>query len=41
MTDAQVDNLFKSVITVRMGIQGTAKFVTDATITGNMRFFGD
>jgi len=41
MTDAQVDNLFKSVITVRMGIQGTAKFVTDATITGNMRLFGD
>jgi hypothetical protein len=41
LTDNQVDDLFKSVITVRMSIQGTARFVTDANITGNMRLFGD
>lgn len=41
LTDSQVDDLFKSVITVRMSVQGSAKFVTDATITGNMRLFGD
>ena len=41
LTDSQVDDLFKSAITIRMGIQGSAKFVTDANITANMRFFGD
>ena len=41
LTDHQVDDLFKSVITVRMSVAGSAKFVTDATITGNMRLFGD
>lgn len=41
MTDAQVDNLFKSAITIRMNIDGTARFVTDANLTGNLRLFGD
>ena len=41
LTDSQVDDLFKSAITVRMSVQGSAKFVTDANITGNMRLFGD
>jgi hypothetical protein len=41
LTDAQVDDLFKSPITVRMSVSGFAKLVTDATITGNMRLFGD
>ena len=41
LTAAQVDALFKSVITVRMNVTGAAKLCTDATITGNMRLFGD
>jgi len=36
-----VDNLFNSAITIRMSISGTAQLTTDATITGNMRLFGD
>ncbi len=36
-----VDNLFKNPMTIRMDVTGTAKFVTDATITCNMRLFGD
>jgi hypothetical protein len=41
LTDAQVTDLFKSAITIRMNIEGSAKFVTDANITCNMRLFGD
>lgn len=41
LTDSQVDDLFKSAITVRMSVQGSARLVTDASITGNMRLFGD
>jgi hypothetical protein len=41
LTDSQVDDLFKSVITVRMSVSGSARLVTDASITGNMRLFGD
>ncbi len=36
-----VDDLFKNPMTVRMDVTGTAKFVTDAAITCNMRLFGD
>lgn len=36
-----VDDLFASAMTVRMNISGSAKFVTDASITGNLRLFGD
>jgi hypothetical protein len=38
---AIVDNLFKNPMTVRMSVTGAAKLCTDATITGNMRLFGD
>ena len=41
LTDAQVDALFKSSITLRMNVTGAAKLCTDAFIFGNMRFFGD
>jgi hypothetical protein len=41
LTESQVDDLFKSVITVRMSVTGSAKLCTDASITGNMRLFGD
>ena len=36
-----VDKLFKSAMTIHLNIQGSAKLVTDASITGNMRLFGD
>jgi hypothetical protein len=36
-----VDNLFASSMTIRMNITGTAKLVSFASITGNMRLFGD
>ena len=36
-----VDNLFAGPMTIRMSITGDAQLVTDATITGNMRLFGD
>jgi len=36
-----VDNLFHSSMNIRLNIRGTAKLVTDASITGNMRLFGD
>jgi hypothetical protein len=41
LTQAQVDDLFKSAMTIRLNIQGSAKLCTDATVTGNMRLFGD
>jgi hypothetical protein len=41
LTDAQVDNLFKSAITIRMNVTGAAKLCTDGSITANMRLFGD
>lgn len=41
LSPAVVDSLFQSAMTIRMNIQGSAKLVTDATITGNMRLFGD
>jgi len=33
--------LFAGPMTVRMDISGAAKLVTDASITVNMRLFGD
>jgi hypothetical protein len=36
-----VDDLFASAITVRMNVTGNAKLVTNASITCNMRLFGD
>ena len=41
LTAAQVDLLFKSAITVRMNVTGSAKLCTDASLTANMRLFGD
>ena len=41
LSPAIVDSLFHSPMNIRMNIRGTAKLVTDASITGNMRLFGD
>jgi hypothetical protein len=36
-----VNDLFNKPMTIRMDVTGTAQFVTDASITCNMRLFGD
>jgi hypothetical protein len=36
-----VDDLFKSSMTIKMNVIGSARLVTDASITCNMRLFGD
>lgn len=36
-----VDNLFKSAMTIRLNLVGNAKLVTGASVTTNMRLFGD
>jgi hypothetical protein len=41
LTPAAVDALFTGPMTVRLDISGSVKLVTDATITCNMRLFGD
>jgi hypothetical protein len=41
LSQSVVDSLFKNPMNIRMNIRRTAKLVTDATITGNMRLFGD
>jgi len=41
LSPATVDALFAGPMTVRMDIFGAAKLVTDASITVNMRLFGD
>ena len=41
LTPAAVDALFTGPMTVRLDISGAAKMVTDASITCNMRLFGD
>jgi len=41
LSQSVVDDLFKSAMTIRMSISGSARLVTDASITGNMRLFGD
>jgi len=41
LAPAVVDDLFRSAMTIRMSVTGSARLVTDATITCNMRLFGD
>ena len=41
LSPATVDALFEGPMTVRLDIFGAAKLVTDATLTCNMRLFGD
>ena len=41
LTNATVDALFAGPISVQMDINGSARMVTDANITCNMRLFGD
>jgi hypothetical protein len=41
LSPAVVNALFESAITIRMNITGDAKLVTDGSLTGNMRLFGD
>ena len=41
LSESVVDDLFKSAMTIRMSVTGNAKLLTDATITCNMRLFGD
>lgn len=41
LAESVVDDLFRSAITIRMSVTGTARLVTDASITCNMRLFGD
>jgi len=41
LTPAAVDALFTGPMTVRLDISGAARLVTDASITCNMRLFGD
>jgi hypothetical protein len=41
LTNATVDALFAGPMSVQMDLSGSAKMVTDATITVNMRLFGD
>lgn len=41
LAPAVVDDLFRSAMTIRMNVTGSARLVTDASITCNMRLFGD
>jgi hypothetical protein len=41
LTNASVDALFAGPMTVQLDISGSARNLTDATITCNMRLFGD
>ena len=41
LSAATVDALFTGPMTVRLDISGAAKLVSDASITCNMRLFGD
>jgi len=41
LTDATIDALFAGPMTVRLDLTGFARMVTDASITCNMRLFGD
>jgi len=41
LTPAAVDALFTGPMTVRLDITGGARLATDASITCNMRLFGD
>ncbi len=41
LTQHQADDLFNKPMTVRMDVTGQARYVTDASVTCNMRLFGD
>ena len=41
VSSTTVDALFLGPMTIRLNIAGSARCVTDASITGNMRLFGD
>lgn len=41
LSQAVVDALFASEMTIKMNVTGGAKLVTDASVTCNMRLFGD
>jgi len=41
LSPAVVDALFTGPMTVRLNVEGFARYLTDASITGNMRLFGD
>ena len=41
LAPAVVNAMFDGPMTVSMNVTGTARYVTDASITGNMRLFGD
>jgi hypothetical protein len=41
LTAATVDALFAGPMTVQLDLSGAAKMATDASITCNMRLFGD
>ena len=41
LPESVVDDLFRNEMTIRMGVTGSARLVTDATVTCNMRLFGD
>jgi hypothetical protein len=41
LSQAVVDNLFNSAMTIRMSVQGNTRLLDDASITANMRLFGD
>lgn len=41
LTQTQVDNLFAGVITVHLNFTTRAKLLNDASVTGNVRLFGD
>lgn len=41
LSQSVVDAVFAGPMTIRLNIAGSARYVTDATITGNMRLFGD
>ena len=41
LTNATIDALFAGPMTVQLDLSGSAKMVTDATITCNLRLFGD
>ncbi len=41
LTQHQGDDLFNKPMTVRMDVTGSTRYVTDASVTFNMRLFGD
>jgi hypothetical protein len=41
LSESVVDDLFKNAMTIRMSVTGSEKLLTDASITCNMRLFGD